>query len=54
MTPNPLFPASSMPTAFEPSGLSALSAEGEAAVAHLLREWEAVNTTASYRSALKY
>ena len=38
----------------EQSSPAALSADGEAAVAHLLRKGEAANTTASYRSALKY
>jgi hypothetical protein len=51
---HPLVSPSSLPTTLEPSGPSALCAQGEAAVAHLLREGEAANTTASYRSALKY
>jgi hypothetical protein len=49
-----LVAAHSLPTVLAPSGPAALSADGEAAVAHLLREGEAANTTASYRSALKY
>ncbi|MDP9014232.1 MAG: tyrosine-type recombinase/integrase [Pseudomonadota bacterium] len=49
-----LISASSLPTTLKPPGASGLSADGEAAVAHLLREGEAPNTTASYRSALKY